>query len=226
MRRDIWRIATLQLVGVLSTTACLTARTPNPRTFTIEAPEPKSPSSAGGLIVAVARVEVAPEYSGESLVYQTREHELVRDPYARFAALPSSMLATAIRGYLANADFIGDIVSPESALRPQVTVETSAVKLVGVLRSKESSSLMTIRFRVLRNGNGPAPPTELFLKTYSATSNNPRATPKAVVDGWNQGLGEIMSDFESDLRASFVAAGLLSGGPGPSPETNRTPAKD
>jgi hypothetical protein len=85
---------------------------------------------------------------------------------------------------------------------------------------------MTIRFRVLRNWNGPAPPTELFLKTYSATSNNPNATPKAVVDGWNRVLGQIMSDFESDLRASLVAAGLLSGGPGPSPETNRTPAKD
>jgi hypothetical protein len=66
----------------------------------------------------------------------------------------------------------------------------------------------------------------LFLKTYSATSNNPRATSRAVVDGWNRALAEIMGNFESDLRTSLVAAGLLSGGPAPTPATNRSPAKD
>jgi len=97
MRRETWRIAALQLVGALATTGCLTARSPYPRSFTIDAPAPKSLPQTGGLVVAVARVEVAPEYSGQAFVYQTRDHELVRDPYARFAALPSSLLATAMR---------------------------------------------------------------------------------------------------------------------------------
>jgi hypothetical protein len=219
-------IAILQLVDALAATACLTARSPSPRSFTIEAPEPKGSPNAGGLIVAVARVEVAPEYSGEAFVYQTRDHELVRDPYARFVALPSSLLATAIRGYLANTDFLGDVVSPGSQLRPPVTVEASALKLVGTLRSTESSSLLTIRFRVIRNGRDPTESAEIFLKTYSATSNNPRATAKAVADGWNKALADIMKDFASDLRASLTSAGLLSGGPAPTPEAVRSPARD
>jgi hypothetical protein len=227
MRRDVWRVAVVQLLGALTATGCVTSRSPSyPHSFTLESPEPKGPSNAGGLIVAVAQVEVTPAYSGQAFVYQTGEHELVRDPYARFVAPPSSLLATAIRGYLANADFIGDVVSLESGLRPQVAVEASAVKLVGVLRSTESSSLLTIRFRVLRNGKGPAPATELLLKTYSATSNNPSATSRAVVDGWNRALAEIMGGFESDLRTSLVAAGLLSGGPEPTPEAKGTPAGD
>jgi uncharacterized lipoprotein YmbA len=226
MKRRSSFIAILPLVEALAATACVTARGPSSHTFTIEAPEPKAASDAGGLIVGVARVEVAPEYSGEALVYQTGEHELVRDPYARFAAPPSSLLATAIRGYLANADFIGDVVSLESGLRPQVSIETSAVKLAGVLRTTESSSVMTIRFRVLRSGSGPA--TEMFRKTYSASSDNRRATSRAVVDGWNRTLAEIMNDFESDLRTSLVAAGLLSAGPEPEPvaTTIRSPAGD
>jgi len=215
MRRRSSFIAILPIVPALAVTACLTARGPSSHTFTIEAPEPKAASNAGGLIVGVARVEVAPEYSGEALVYQTGEHEVIRDPYARFAAPPSALLATAIRGYLANADFIGDVVSLESGLRPQIAVETSAVRLAGILRTTESSSVMTIRFRVLRSGSGPA--TEMFRKTYSATSENRRATSRAVVDGWNRALAEIMSDFESDLRTSLAAAGLLSGEPEPEP---------
>ena len=228
MRRKSSCFAILQILDALAITACLTARSPSsPRSFTIEAPEPKDRSNAGGPIVAVARVEMAPEYSGEAFVYQTSEHELVRDPYARFVALPSSLLATAIRGYLGNADFLGDVVSPGSELRPQVTVETSALKLAGILRSAESSSLLTIRFRVLRNGKEPGLATELSLKTYSETSNNPRATPKAIVDGWNRALAKIMSAFEADLRTSLGAAGLLFGSPTPAaPGTNRTPAKD
>jgi len=218
MRRETWRIAALQLVGALATTGCLTARSPYPRSFTIDAPAPKSLPQTGGLVVAVARVEVAPEYSGQAFVYQTRDHELVRDPYARFAALPSSLLATAIRGYLANAGFLGDVVSQGSELRPPVTVETSTLKLAGILRSTESSSLLTIRFRVLRNGRDPGAPTEILLKTYSATSNNRGATAGAVVDGWNRALAEIMSNFESDLRSSLISAGLLSGESEPTPE--------
>ena len=226
MRREAWRIAALQLVGALAATACLTARGPSSRSFTIEAPEPKGPSNAGGLIVAVARVEVAPEYSGEAFVYQTSDHERVRDPYARFVTLPSSLLTTAVRGYLANADFLGDVVSPGSELRPPITVETSALKLAGTLRSTESSSLLTIRFRVLRNARDPGAVTEIFLKTYSATSNNRNATARAVADGWNRALAEIMNDFESDLRTSLISAGLISGGPEPTTEAGRSPAKD
>src|SRR5262245_40413930 len=111
MSLKILRIAILQAAGVLATAGCLTARGPTPQAFTIEAPAPNPTPSAGGIVVAMTRVEVAPEYAGEAFVYQTAEHELVRDPYARFAAMPSFLLSTAIRGYLANADFISDVVS-------------------------------------------------------------------------------------------------------------------
>ena len=215
MNREILRIATLQVAGVLATTAGLTARSPTPQFFTIEAPAPNPTPSAGGIIIAMTRVEVAPEYSGEAFVYQTAEHELIRDPYARFAAMPSLLLFTAIRGYLANADFISDVVSPDSGLRPKVTVETAALKLVGALRSTDSSSTLTLRFRVLLNPAEVGPATEISLKTYTSTTRNRRATAKAVAGGWNQALAEIMAEFESDLRTSLLAARLLSSGAGP-----------
>jgi hypothetical protein len=83
-----------------------------------------------------------------------------------------------------------------------------------------------IRFRVLRDGRREGPATAILLKIYSATSNNPRATSRAVVDGWNRALAEIMNDFESDLRTSLVAAGLLSGGPEPTATTSRSNTGD
>jgi len=214
MNREISRLAILQVAGVLATTACLTARSSPPKSFTIEAPPPNATPRAGGVVVAMSRVEVAPEYAGEAFVYQTAEHELVRDPYARFASMPSFLLSTAVRGYLANTDFISDVVSRDSGLRPRVTVETAAVKLAGALRPTDSSSILTLRFRVLLNPAEVGPATEILLKTYTSTTRNRRATPRAVVDGWNQALAEIMAEFESDLRTSLVAGRLLSPGSG------------
>ena len=188
MNREILRIAILQVAGVLATTAGLTARSPNPQSFTIEAPAPNPTPSAGGIIIAMARVEVAPEYSGEAFVYQTAEHEFIRDPYARFAAMPSFLLSTAIRGYLANADFISDVVSPDSGLRPKVTVETAALKLVGALRSTDSSSTLTLRFRVLLNpaevGAGDGDLSRLTHRRYEIDGPQRGRSPVAGIRLW------------------------------------------
>jgi hypothetical protein len=47
---------------------------------------------------------------------------------------------------------------------------------------------------------------ERLLKTYSETIPIPRSTANAVVNGWNQGLAEIMPKFEADLRTALTAA--------------------
>jgi hypothetical protein len=211
---EILRAVVLQAGGVLVATACLAACGSRPQSFTIEAPPPNPTPSVDGVVVAMSRVEVAPEYAGEAFVYQTAEHELVRDPNARFAAMPNLLLFAAIRGYLANTDFIGDVVSPESELRPKVIVEAAALKLSGALDSTGSSSTLTLRFRVLLKPTEDGPATEIFLKAYTSTIRNRGATARAVLDGWNQALAEVMSAFGSDLRTSLISVRLLSSGSG------------
>ena len=50
--------------------------------------------------------------------------------------------------------------------------------------------------------------SEILLKTYSKTMPIPRSTAKDVVNGWNQGLAEIMAELQTDLRGSLDAAGV------------------
>jgi len=206
---EILRAVALQSAGVLLATACLAAGGSRPQSFTIEAPPPNPVANLDGVVVAMTRVEVAPEYAGEAFVYQTGEHELVRDPSARFAAMPDLLLFAAIRGYLANTDFIADVVAPESDLRPKVVVEAAALRLSGAVGSTGSSSTLTLRFRVLHKPTEGGPATEIFLKAYTSTTRNRGATARAVLDGWNRALAEVMSEFGSDLRNSLAAAQVL-----------------
>jgi uncharacterized lipoprotein YmbA len=197
-----------QIAALLAVTGCLYRPAMVSQSFSIDPPAPQSTASPGGVILALARVEVAPPYSGQSLVYRTGEHSLGRDPYARFAAPPGWLLTAAIRGYLGNADFVRDVVAPGAGTRSQATVEVAASKLAGELRPGGSSAVLTLRFRVLSDPGGVHGLSEILLKTYSKTIPIPRSTAKDVVNGWNQGLAEIMAEFQADLRGSLAAAGV------------------
>jgi uncharacterized lipoprotein YmbA len=202
--------AVLQIAALLVTTSCLSRPAMVTQSFSIDPPAAQSTDSPGGVVLALARVEVAPPYSGMSLVYRTGEHGLGRDPYARFAAPPAWLLTAAIRGYLLNADFVRDVVAPGAGTRSQAMVEVAVSKLEGELRPGGSSAVLTLRLRVSSDPGGAGGPSEILLKTYSKTMPIPRSTAKDIVNGWNQGLAEIMAEFQTDLRGSLAAAGLLS----------------
>jgi hypothetical protein len=198
------------IAALLATTGCLSKPAMVSQSFSIDPPDPQSAVAPAGVILTLTRVEVMPPYSGQSLIYRTGKHGLGRDPYARFAAPPSWLLTAAIRGYLANADFVRDVVAPGAEMRSQATVEVAVSKLEGELHPGGSSAVLTLRFRVVLGPDGATGPSEILLKTYSKSIPLPRSTAKDVVDGWNHGLAEIMAEFQADLRGSLAAAGILS----------------
>ena len=204
----------LRVAAVLASTGCLFRPAMVPQSFSIDPPAPQSMGSPGGVVLALTRVEVAPPYSGQSLVYRTAEHGLGRDPYARFVAPPGWLLTAAIRGYLLNADFVRDVAAPGAGARSQAVVEVAVSKLEGELRTGGPSAVLTLRFRVFSDPGRADGPSEILLKTYSKTIPISRSTAEDVVNGWNRGLAEIMAEFQTDLRGSLAAAGLLSSGGG------------
>ena len=110
-------------------------------------------------------------------------------------------------------------------MRSQATVEVAVSRLEGELHSGGSSAVLTLRFRVVSSPGGATGPSEILLKTYSKTIPIPRSTAKEIVNGWNQGLAEIMAEFQTDLRGSLDAAGVpFSGGSFPE-ATPRSPTR-
>ncbi len=207
--KAILRLSALApLAALLVATGCLSKPALVSQSFSIDPPAPQSTGSPRGVVLALARVEVAPPYSGMSFVYRTGEHGLGRDPYARFAAPPGWLLTAAIRGYLTNADFVRDVVAPGAGTLSQATVEVAVSKLEGELHPGGSSAVLTLRFRVVSSPGDAPGPSEILLKTYAKNIPIPRSTAKDVVNGWNQGLAEIMAEFQTDLRGSLAAAGV------------------
>ena len=144
-------------VALAATAAgCLSKGALTSQSYSIDPPAAVARTpAAGGKILELGRVEVAPSYDGRSLAYRTGVHRLERDPYARFDAPPGAMLQFAIRGYLVNADFVRDVVEPGSGLPADARVEVMALDLYGDLPDAgEAAAVLSLQFRVLSRESG------------------------------------------------------------------------
>jgi hypothetical protein len=197
------------LAVTLSAAGCLSKPMLVSHVYTIDPPAIRASAAPGGVILALKRVDVAPPYSGEPFIYRSGNHAIEHDPYARFASPPAWLLAEAIRGYLANADFVRDVVSIGESLPAQATVEVSVSEIAGDLRTDGPSAVLTLRFRVLSEPQSRDRNPELFLKTYTKSVPIPRRAAKEVVEGWNKGLEEIMAEFLADLKSDLVQRSIL-----------------
>jgi ABC-type uncharacterized transport system auxiliary subunit len=184
---------------------CISKPALTAQSFSID-PPPAAPKTAvtATKTLELDRVDVAPAYAGRPLSYRTGAHEVERDPYARFAAPPGAMLGFALRGYLANADFVRDVVPPGSALPVDARLETTVVELYGDLPEVGgAAAVLTVEFRVVSG----TPPSELLQKTYSRRVPVARRAAAAFVEGWSEGLSGVVAEFLGDLRTALASAG-------------------
>jgi len=192
------------VAGTLFVAACLSKPAIVSRSFSIDPPAPRTSIPPTGLVLALARVDVAPPYSGQRLVYQVAENEFELDPYAKFVAPPSWLLTVAIQGYLSNADFVRDVTVSGRGGRPDAIVEVAVRQLAGELGPGGPSSILALRIRVIPEEAGGRRRSAILLKDYTKTIHVSRATASDVVHGWSQGLAEIMAEFEADFRAAWT----------------------
>lgn len=192
-------------VAVLAAAGCLAKPAMVSQSFSIDGPRPRVEAPPAGRVLTLAPVRVAPAYAGSYLTYRTGQHGIETDPYARLASPPGSMLGAAIRGYLETSDFVRDVVQPGDGVAAEARIEVYASELAGLLGADPAGAL-TLQFRVVVPTDGASGGgTEILLKTYSRSVPLSRRTAAAVVEAWNQGLREIMDEFEADLKTALAS---------------------
>ncbi len=202
------RVAAALLGACLAGSACLSKPALRVESYSIDPPPARTtPADSGGAVISLERVRVSTPYGGRPLVYRLSGHRLEQDPYARFAAPPGWLLTAAIHGYLANAEFLRDVVQPGSGLPANAQITGDALELFGDLENpSEPAAVLTLKFRALRPASSASAAHELLNRTYTRRVRVGQATPAAFTDGWNRALAEIMKEFEDDLKALPLSA--------------------
>ncbi|HEX4119704.1 MAG TPA: ABC-type transport auxiliary lipoprotein family protein [Verrucomicrobiae bacterium] len=150
-------------------------------------------------VLGIRTVEVAEPFQGRSFVYRTGEFSYERDPYAEFMVHPADALAAPIaRGFRDSGEFSA-VTEPGSALKPNIFVEINVDQLYGDFRSTEPpAAVLAIRF-VFIDAPGGMPGQVLLQREYSRKIPLKAKSPGALIEGWNQALGQILDSVTLDF---------------------------
>src|SRR5579884_1277295 len=105
-------------------------------TFAIATPPLANVARTNGPVLFVQRVSVAAPFDTPSLTYRTGEFSFERDPYAGFLDSPAASFGEPIRVYLHNAGLFRVVTGADSALRPDLQLETFIEQLEGDFRDR------------------------------------------------------------------------------------------
>ena len=197
------------LVCVIGLTGCL-ARTPlKQQTFAFGSPEVAASNSiaaaAGSHVLAIRKLQIAAPFDSRALVYRTGEFTYVNDPYAAFLQSPGDSLLAPIRNGLCQHGDFSTVVGTSSALKADTMVEIYVSRLYGDFQQpKKAEAILTMQFIFFDATNGIAT-KPLLQKEYSRNIALGKPTAAALVKGWNQALGEILTDAATDYRQAKSA---------------------
>jgi cholesterol transport system auxiliary component len=173
---------------------------PEKRYFVVELGEnAQRPNPVGDYILLVSGMRISPRYADKSFVYRTSESGYESDFYNQFLTSPDTMLSEEVRKGLATSPVFKYVVGPSSQLQPNYILEGSVNALYGDFRNLDKpAAVLEIEF-FLHNEDS-ANPGIVLQKRYVKTAPISARSPEALVKGWSQGLGAILTELNSDLE--------------------------
>ena len=174
---------------------------PEKRYFVVELGESVQRSNpTGDKTVLVSSLRISPRYADKSFVYRTSESGYEIDFYNQFLTSPDTMLSEEVRrGMAAASPAFKYVVGPSSQLQPNYVLEGSVNALYGDFRNLDKpAAVLEIEF-FLHNEDS-ANPGIILQKRYVKTVPLSGRSPEALVKGWSQGLGLILTDLNTDLE--------------------------
>ena len=173
---------------------------PEKRYFVVELGENTQRSNpAGDKTVMVSGLRISPRYADKSFVYRTSESGYEGDFYNQFLISPDTMLSEELRRGLAASPAFKYVVGPSSPLQPNYVLEGSVNALYGDFRNLDKPvAVLEIEFFLHNEDN--TNPGIILQKRYVKTVPLSGRSPEALVKGWSQALGSILTDLKTDLE--------------------------
>jgi cholesterol transport system auxiliary component len=173
---------------------------PEKRYFVIDVGDSAQPANAeGNQTLLVSGLRVSPRYADKSFVYRTSDAGYEADFYNQFLTPPDTMISEEVRKGLAASPGFKYVVGSASQLQPNFVLEGSVNALYGDFRNLEKpAAVLEIEF-FLHNEDSSNPGITL-QKRYVKTVPISARSPEALVKGWSQALGSILTDLSADLQ--------------------------
>ena len=192
----------LSILLLLSGCVTLERSYPEKHFYALELPRDVKPvNNPGKGVVQISYVRISPRYEGKNFIYRLSDTSFESDFYNEFLIQPASLIAEELVRGLGRSGLFQYVVDSSSELAPTYTLEPAVNALYGDFRNSSApKAVLEMEFFVVKQNSGKS--DVVMQKRYAKALALQARSPDALVKGWDQALGEILSDLIADLKSA------------------------
>ncbi len=167
--------------------------------LSVQNTKPTSTLSKESHTLLVKELTIASSFDSHSFVYRMSKNEYSTDFYNEFVNYPAKMITEKISERLYDTKlFIPALTSLKRDI--QYRLSGRIIRLYGDFQDSDNPKSI-IEIRILLEQQTEKEGFKLISnKTYLSTESIVSRNPDHLVDGWNTGLGKIISEFIDDFN--------------------------
>ena len=183
---------------------------PDKHYFTLEVSgDEDPPTQTGSGVLEVSGLGVSRRYEGQSFVYRISDAGYESDFYNQFLIAPASLISEEVRHGLTRAAIFEHVINSSSELQPTYRLEGTVNALYGDFRNLGApKAILEIQFFLTTQAAGQS--RILMDKQYSKAVPLSGRTPEALVKGWDEALGAILTSLIADIKSAQLKATSMS----------------
>lgn len=192
-------LAAILLAGCFS----LKREPPRKSRFAFDVARPAMPVFTHDAAVLFLRpVRIAHQYDSKGFVYRKKGGTYETDFYNEFFSPPGELFTETIRSWFTGPGLDVRIVDAVDRHLATHTLDVRVNALYGNFSGKNTPrAVLEMEFVLSAPGTGEGEP--LFRKEYRRAVPFEEASARALVEGWNTSLEEILTELVTDLRERF-----------------------
>ena len=153
-------------------------------------------------VLRLKPVRVTSHFRDKTLVYRVGENEYRPQPPHQFFSDPSEMFTEQLRRWLQKSGLFSQVVVSDD-LPADMMLETAVTALYGEQRDQFSpQAVLEMQFFLMDNEEKNTKP--LFQTGLRVEVDIEQSLPSDFVNGWQQGLEELLSTVEDDFSGYFT----------------------
>lgn len=171
---------------------------PQATTYVVEPPLPPAAAARSAQTLRMGKVRVAPAFAGKALILRVDDVRYSADFYQAFIAEPGDLLGARMADWLDRSGPFKTVAQPGTRTPVSYVLEATVTELYGDFRpGRTPAAVMTVQFSLI-DLRGVTLQVKLE-RTIGRRIELTGATPEALVRGYGQALGDILTELASQL---------------------------
>lgn len=192
---------TFTLTGfVLLLSACFPSAAKPQKTYTLNTPNASVTQKPLTKSITIEPTNHLPQFANNEFIYRVSKNQYISDYYHIFIQPPAYLINQSLVHYIQSTGLFQHVGSAWLGIdKPQYQLDSVLMSMYADYRQKNKPTAhITLRIRLRKN-------TQILLdKNYSADTPLTQKSTLALINGWNQGIAQILKSATKGIRTSIL----------------------